>query len=221
MRPISPRRCRSTRCADRFIRSRRAFTRRGRFRTADVGRQYRGPDARQRHQPFARALRQGPGRLLAALRGAGAWRDPRGAALHPRHRARSMPTAPPTTRWCSPTPATSCRAATFTARRWQSQPTCSRRRWSRSRRSANGAPIAWSTRRSAACLRSSRCEGGLQVGLHAGAGDRRRCRLGDEIAGAPRRRRHDSDVGEQGGSRQHEHDRGAEGGAQRRRARAK
>ena len=111
-------------------------------------------DARQRHQPVARALRQGAGRLLAALRGAGARRRARGAALRARHGARSKPTAPPTTRWCSPTPATSCRAATFTARRSPSPPTCSPPRSSRSRRSASGGPIGWSIRRSAACRRS-------------------------------------------------------------------
>ena len=50
-------------------------------------------------------------------------------------------------------------------------------------------------------------DGGLQVGLHDGAGHRRGGRLRAEVARAPGRRRHHSDVGEQGRPRQHEHDR--------------
>src|SRR5947207_3175525 len=56
-------------------------------RTGAVRREHRAVDARQRHQQVARALRQGPGRVLPALRGPGARRDARGAALRAPNRA--------------------------------------------------------------------------------------------------------------------------------------
>ena len=115
--------------------------------------------------------------------------------------------------------ARSSRAATSTARRSRWPPTCWRspsRSWPRS---ASGAPSAWSTRRSATCPPFLTREGGLQSGLHAGAGHRRRAHVGAEGPRAPGERGHDSDVGEQGRSRQHEHGRRAEGRA-RARARA-
>ena len=63
-------------------------------------------------------------------------------------------------------------------------------------------------------------DGGLQVGLHDGAGHGGRGRVGAEDARASGRRRHDPDLGQQGRPRQHEHDRRAEGRA-RGRARAR
>ncbi len=88
---------------------------------------------------------------------AGARRGPRGAALRPRtlstDRSQRRHRQPDGLRRRR---ATSSRAATSTARRSRSPPTCWRSPSRSSRRSASGAPIAWSTRRSAACRRSSR-----------------------------------------------------------------
>ncbi len=73
----------------------------------------RGSGINQSHEHCGRVQDAYSLRCAAQVHGA----DARRAALRPRDRRRSRPTAPPTTRWCSPTPATSSRAATSTARR--------------------------------------------------------------------------------------------------------
>ena len=82
--PTSRRRCRSTRCADRSIPSRRAFTtRRPVPGQARVGRQPAAAGHGERDQRVARQLRQGSGRLRAALRAAGARRRARSPRVRP------------------------------------------------------------------------------------------------------------------------------------------
>ena len=76
-------------------------------------------------------------------------------------------------------------------------------RW---RRSASGAPIGSSIRRSAACRRSSpataACNSGFMMAQVTAAAVASELK----IARASGRRRHDPDLGEQGRPRQHEHD---------------
>ena len=133
----------------------------------------------------------------------GAARD--ALALRPRHGRRSRPTPPPTTRWSSPTPATSSRAATSTARRWPSPPTCWPSRVVAARddqRAADRSARQSGAQRPAGVPDARRRPA---VGADDGAGDRGGARVGAEDARASGRRRHDPDVGEQGRPRQHEH----------------
>ena len=113
--------------------------------------------------------------------------------------------ARPTTRWCSPTTATSCRAATF-----------------------HGAPVALAAdllghrpgaagddqraaHRSAGQSGAERPAGvpharrRAAFGLHDGAGDGRGAGVGAQDARASGERGHDPDLGQQGRPRQHEH----------------
>ena len=121
-RPTSPRRCRSTGCAARITPSRRGCTtprpHPGQRASADN----LLPPARSRAPINASHANCGRVQDAYSMRCApqvhGAARD---AFAHARRdRSRSRPTPRPTTRWCSPTPATSSPAATSTARRWRS-----------------------------------------------------------------------------------------------------
>ena len=215
--PTSPRRCRSTRCAARFTRSRRASTTRGRFAgqrasAANIEALMRGSGINQSHEHCGKV--QDAYSLRCAAQVHGAARD--GAAVRPRDGRRSKPTAPPTTRWSSPTPATSSSggnfhgapiaiAADLLAAAIVPLATISERRTDRLVDPALSGLPAFLTR-----------DGGLKSGLHAGAGHGGRGRVRAQVARASGRRRHDSDLGEQGRPRQHEHDRRAQGGARRR-----
>ena len=195
-------------------RSRRASTTRGRSpasatSAANIARAAGG----QRHQRVARELRPRAGRVLAALRGAGARRGARRARLRARTRRRSRRTPRPTTRWSSPTRATSSRAATSTARRSRvaadllaiavaQLATISERRTDRLVNPAlSGLPAVPHARRRPA------------VGAHDGAGHRGGAHLRDQDARAPGVGRHDPDLRQQGGPRQHEHGGRAQGRA--------
>src|SRR5205809_50468 len=126
-RRTSPQPCRSTRCAARFIRSRRGSTTRG--RSADNG----------RRPPTSRRSCAGAGSTCRTS-AAGKSRTRTRCAAPPRctapyatrcgssaRRWTSRPTARPTTPWSSPTRATSSPAATFTAPRSRLPPIFSRR----------------------------------------------------------------------------------------------
>ena len=216
--PTSRRRCRSTRCADRSIRSRRASTRPGR----SPARPRRRPIslrlvAGQRHQRVARQLRQGAGRVRAALRAAGARLGARSHRLRaPARRDRSQ-RRHRQSRWSSPTRgdivsggnfhgAPVALAADTLAIGLAQLATISERRTDRLMNAHRERPAAVS--RSATR--------GLNSGLmmaHVTA-----AALTSEIKTlcASGRGRHDSDVGGPRRSRQHEHGRGAQGGAHRR-----
>ena len=186
--PTSPRRCRSTGCAARCIRSSArmhdARPHAGqRASAANLLRLLR----RQRHQRVARELRPRPGRLLDALRAAGARRGARRARLRARARSRSRPTPPPTTRWSSPTTGDIVSGGNF-----HGAPVAiaadllvlGARAAGDDQRAAR--PTGWSIRRSAACRRSSRATAAC-IGLHDGAGDRGGAGVRDQDARASRR----------------------------------
>ncbi len=97
------RRSASTACRARPARSTRASTRLAASTASGRRRPTCGAARRQRHQRRARQLRPRAGRLLDALRAAGARRRPRRRWRSRIASSTSRPTPPPTTRWCSPT----------------------------------------------------------------------------------------------------------------------
>ena len=216
--PTSPRRCRSTRCAGRSIRSSRAFTTaRPHRRAAHVGRQPRcgccaAARINQSHENCGRVQDAYSMRCAAAGARRGARRARASSRATVDDRGQRRHRQPDGVRR---QPATSSRAATSTARRSRSPPICSaialaqlatisERRTDRLVNPAlSGLPAFLTARRRAA------------VGLHAGAGDRRGAGVGAEDARASGQRGHDPDLGEQGGPRQHEHGRRAEGASAR------
>ncbi len=109
-------------------------------RAGRVRRKHLAPARRQRHQrsrtPTAGGCRT-PTRSGAPHRCTAPAATPWRSSRRP---SRSRPTPPPTTRWCLPTPATSSRAATFTARRSGLARICSPLRSRTSRRSASAGP---------------------------------------------------------------------------------
>ncbi len=123
--PTSSRRCRSTRCSARCIRSSRASTRRvrSRDRRSAADNLLRLLDG-SAHQRVARQLRSRAGRLLDALRAAGARRGARSAHLDPPHRRDRDERRDRQPDGVRRRRATSSPAATFTARRWRWPPIC-------------------------------------------------------------------------------------------------
>ena len=175
--PTSPPRCRSTPCAGRCTRSRRASTRRAASRRPAARRPptSRRLMQRQRHQPVARATAgacRTPIRMRCAAQVHGAARDalafvrrtvedrgqrrhrqPDGLRRHRRDRLR--------------------RQLSRRADRDRRRPARGRARAS-SRRSASGGPIGWSIRRSAACPAFLTPRRRAALRAHDGAGHRGR-----------------------------------------------
>ena len=168
--------------------------------------------AGQRHQPVARELRPRAGRLLDALRAAGARRGARRARLRPPHARRSRPTPRPTTRWCSPTTGDIVSGGNFhgapvamaadviVARAWRSW------RRSRERRSDRLVNPALSGLPPFLTRDSGLHSGYMMAQVTAAA-------LVSELKtlAHPAERGHDPDLGEPRRPRQHEHGRRAQG----------
>ena len=214
-RPTSPRRCRSTRCAARFIRSSRAST---------TPRPLRRPGTLGR-QPAARCSRAA--RSTSRTRTAAGCRTPTRCAARRRCTARrATPCASSRGRSTIEANAATDNPMVFAdderdrvgrqlprrAGGDRRRPAGDRRSRS-SRRSASGAPIGWSIRRSASLPAFLTPRQRPAVGLDDGAGDRRGAGLRDQDARASGERRHDPDLGQPGRPREHEHGRRAQGRA--------